>query len=780
MNEYITRQERNEDTFNLKKIVLRFLVYWYWYLISIILFVFLFLMKVRYATPMYKVHAQVMVEDNQSGGSSYANGGMMINLTGVTNPKNNIYNQLAILQTHDLVQQVVNNMQLNVSYYHKGSIRDVELYNTCPFQVNFIPYSNTIIPAVFEVLFSLSNKNSFVINSRSQEAIKANFGDTLHLYNGSYCITRTGMQYDADATYYFTIATYAQAADKIAGNLSSELMGTKATVINLTFNTDVPQKGEDVLKNVILAYTRRNLNEKNRISDSTIDFINNRIAIVSRELGGIEGNIQHFKQENKIADLSAQAEQLVTNSNEYYQKLNDVDVQLTVIKTMVAYLTDERNNFRPVPALFTSDAMFSGLLLKYNDLQVQRDRLLLSVKESNPIAANLNVQIANLRADLIKSLYSQQNAYQISKKQLLFQNSEVNSLIQNVPVQERQFLDLSREKELKQNLYLYLLQKSEETAISKAANMPNINIIESPKADLSPYAPEKNSALLTGLLLGLALPTGIILLRLALNNKILIKDDITAATSCTILAEVGHSNRPGVLSFEGEGRSVIAEQFRIFRTNMDFITADKKCPVILVTSSVSGEGKSFIASNLAQVYAYGGKKVLLMELDLRKPKLSDMFGLSIDAGFTSYIISNQPLSNFVKPIKNHPNLFIISSGSVPPNPAELLLSEKVSLLFNDLKKEYDVIIVDTPPAAAVTDAQILSRHSDVNLYVVRQKYSHKNSLEIVNDLMNYKKLNSLYLIVNDVKKGMSYGYGYQYAYALGEKKNWWQKLVLKK
>lgn len=594
---------------------------------------------------MYKVHAQVMVEDNP-GAPSSSYGNLAINYTGIYAPRSNIYNQLAVLQTRDLLVSVVNNLNLNVAYYHKGNIRDVELYKDCPFQVVQIPYSTFYAPESFEFIFSKNNPGQYLLKNESI-TVRGSFNDTLRLPNAMYYITETGKPRDSQASYYFTISSSEQAVNSIAANLYSELMASKASVINLSFNTNVPVKGEDVLRQVIQSYINRNLSEKNRMNDSTIDFINNRIDIVAGELGIIEGNIQNFKQDNKITDLSAQAELLVSRTGAFYEQLNDLEVKLSVLNATLSYLEDEKNNYRPVPALLDNESNFSGLFSKYNEMLIARDKLLLSVKENNPITNNLEEQIANIRSDLIKSLNSQKRALIISRNKIVTENNIATSQIGNIPLQERQYINLTRDKDLKQNLYLYLLQKKEETAISKAASMANINVIETPKSDLGPYAPEKNAAISTGVMYGLAIPTALIFLSMVLNNKITRREDVTNATNTTILAEIGHRSESEILSMEDEGRSIIAEQFRIFRTNMDFVTGSVQSPIVHVTSSMTGEGKSFIALNLAQVYAYSGKRVLLMELDLRKPKLSSLLGIKNEIGFSNFIISSSHIRNLL-------------------------------------------------------------------------------------------------------------------------------------
>jgi len=457
---------------------------------------------------------------------------------------------------------------------------------------------------------------------------------------------------------------------------------------------------------------------------------------------------------------------LVQNNSLFYQKLNEAEVQLNVIETMLNYLIDEKNNNRPVPALLTTDPTFSQLMSQYNALVIQKERLLLTVKENNPIASNLTAQIRNVRNDMVKSLQSQKKALEINKAKIVQQNEEIAGGIHNVPAQERQYVDLTREKDVKQALYLYLLQKKEETAITRASNLPSASVIEEPRSEYLPYFPNKIVIGASAILLAFIFPTGFIIVKQLLSNKIVSREDVTNGTSIPIIGEVGHYDGTGMLNMKEAGRTAVAEQFRVFRTNMDFLVKQKQCPIVLVTSTMSGEGKSFISSNLAAVYGYGEKKVLLMEMDLRKPKLSAMLGVPNESGFTSYIIGNGSINDYIKSLPT-PNIFILNSGPVPPNPAELLMSEKVKKMFEELKSQFDVIIIDSAPIGAVTDAQILADHSDVNLFVMRQNYSYKNSVELINELIERERIENLYIIVNDVKKGSLYRYGYGNKYGYG-------------
>lgn len=765
----------NSDVFDIKNTFTTLLNHWKLFLFFATVFVVLGYVFTKYVTPMYKVNAEVLVQDDNSKttSSSILSSTGLQDFGGLLDVQSNVLNEVAIIQSKDILGKVVRGMNLTIEYYKKNGIRYDEIYKKSPFNIYFLPKNDSTITTTFDLIFGKLGAGNRIkmtaTNAVSDTAFVAMFNDTIRLPIGKIVISRTGLPFE-DVEYRLKVSSVDVKVAEIIGNLLIENTNSQTTVISLSYNTNVPSKGEDIVRMIISEYTKRNLTEKNRISDSSIAFINSRITIVSHDLNEIEGEIQNFKQANKIADLSEQSKALIDNSSLYNEKLNQVEVQLNVTNATLNYLKDKNNYKRPVPYLINNDPTFLAVLQKYNELQAERDKNALSISAENPIAQNLEGQINNLRLDLNKSLENQIKALNTTLYQIENENTTLRSLVNNVPAQEREFVNLSREQGVKQALYLYLLQKKEETAITEAANLAGASIIASPKSDFSPYFPRTSLILAASLVLGLIIPTIIILLSNILHIRINSREDITNITDANILAEIGHSNTK-ILAMKTQGRSMLAEQFRVFRTNMDFITGQKKCSKILITSSMSGEGKSFIAANLSQIYAYSGKKVLLMELDLRKPHISNLLGASKEKGFTNFIISGGSVDDYIEQLPDHQNVFILGSGPVPPNPAELLMSPEVERMFNYLSNQYDIIIIDSPPIGLVIDTQILAKYSDVNLFVVREGVTFKNNLAIVSDLTENDKFSNLYLIINDVKKGTSYkygsGYGYGYGYGQG-------------
>jgi capsular exopolysaccharide synthesis family protein len=765
------KQKGSEDEFDMKQIIGNLLDHWKLFVISVIVFLLLTFLFIKLSTPRYTVHAQVLIQDQQSGNSSlFGSSSPLSDLSDLFNVPSNVNNELAILQTRDLMDKVVKEMKLYVKYYEHGAVTSVELWKKLPFTVNFLQLSDSILNPVEFDIKKTNGHGLFIKTSDLDTSFNVNYNTPVKTSIGTFTVEPGNINMDTTTEYSFVVSSVDATIEDVQEDLTIQIPDKTTTVIDIQLNVNLPEKGQEILAQLINDYIKGNLETKNTMSDSTIAFINSRIGLVSSDLEGIEKNVASFKEQNNIANLSAQSKEMIDNATTYYDKQNQIDVQLNVVDMMLKYLQDATTNTRPVPALLTTDPTFSSLLEKYNEALIQRDRLSLSSTADNPIAQNLDTQIANMRSDLIKSLTNQQKALTVARDNLAAQNGTIRSLMSKVPEQERQFLDLSRQQDIKQQLYIFLLQKKEETAITKASNIPSASVIQTPKSDFKPYFPKKILLFPLGFLLGLIIPGIYIIAKFFLNTKVLSRSDIEQVTDVPTIAEISHSNKPdSMMLVNNDSRSVVAEQFRAFRTNLQFLSIQRKCPIYLVTSSMSGEGKSFIATNLAQVSALSGKRVLLMEMDLRKPKISTALGMENKVGFTNYIISDLRLRDIIRPVETAENVYLLSSGLIPPNPAELLLNPKMKDMFEELRDNYDLIIIDSPPVGLVTDTQILAEYSDVNLYVVRLGYTFKNQLELLNDMMNETNSNfkNLYLIANDIKAGASYKYGYGYSYGYG-------------
>ena len=737
-------------------------------IIALVLFLFTAFLYLRYTTPQYKIHAKVLVQDEKKNASSgsFLGSGMIKDFGDLFGIKNNVANEVEILETKALLSKIVKEHNYFVQYFRTGLLNDIEQYKSMPFEVVFTSPIDSIIPLNITLLISKGDSLFQLNNEKSEPHKWFRFGDIINAGNISFYLKKSGLPYD-QREYSFTIKNIDQTVSEIASKLSIDVTNKETTVIGIDYVTTIPRKGEDLLANLIGAYMDRNLNEKNRIIDSTLIFLTQRINIVINDLNGIESEIQTFKEKNGIIDIPNQSKSLIENANNYYNKSKEAEVQLEIVGDMLSTL--ESGNKTIMPYLSNSQPSFLALLQSYNSLIIDRDKSLLTARGDNPILRNIEVQLATVRSDMIRNLKSQQKDLSTAKVNFDAENKKVIKEIASLPLTERTYINYSRERDVKQALYLFLLQQKEQAAISKASNISNATIIDGPKSEYRPFTPKRIMIYLIGVFAAIFLTLLWIFVKGLFNNKIVSKKDLLQLTDCPIIAEIGHNINDSII-LDDDGRSVLSEQFRQLRTNLSFTIGNNKCSRIVVTSSISGEGKSFISFNLALIYARTGKKVLLIEMDLRKPKLSRLLNMDNTNGYTNYIVNNGDINKYIQQLPINEHLYFLSSGPVPPNPAEILMSESTESMFGILSQRFDYIIIDTPPLGLVTDAQIISKFSDTVLYLVRCNFSYLKSIETINEHYLEKKLNNLYLVMNDMKSsngGYGYGYGYGYTYGYG-------------
>ncbi|EOR94073.1 Tyrosine-protein kinase Wzc [Arcticibacter svalbardensis MN12-7] len=748
-----------DETKEFLQFVGKILANWFWVLLSTVICLSGAFFYSRYYTPVYKISAKVLFNDEKNGSGLGAQNDLL-DLSSLLGSKSSVDNEAEVLKTRMLMEKVVRGLNLNITYYSKGNIRDIELIEP-PFTVQLLNTRDTIQSASFDVKFLDSNTFE-ITNEDVTKTVKYNqplFLDNIGKVN---FVRNVGILRKKDF-YKFEVTSIDQTVSAFMNELSVSVTNKQVSTIDLIFNYPIPQKGELILNSLIEKYVQGNITDKNLIADSTISFIENRLQYVGQELGDIEGSIQNFKQKSKITDITEQSKVLIQSSGQYIDELAKVETQLSILNSLENYLKDGSKNKRVLPsAVLPEDMVFSGLIERYNTLLLDRDRQSLSSTENNPYIQNLEEQISNLRIDMLSNLSNTRSSLIITRNKLRQRTGLVEGEIRKVPAAERTYLDLARQQQIKQELYIFLLQKREETAISKTSNISNSKVIDLPKANPIPFKPNKRMILLVGLAIGLIIPLSLIYFKGLLNTRVVTKQDITDNTIVSIIAEIGNNDSGADIIINNESRTPIAEQFRSLRTNLSFfLKGDEK--TILLTSSMSGEGKSFISLNLANVLAISGKKVVVMEMDLRKPNLSSKLNLSNSFGVTNYIISEETdINDIIVESGVLPNLYIISSGPIPPNPAETILTKRLDDLMEALKAQFDYIIIDAPPVGLVTDAQLLSKYSDLTLYVVRQGYTYKSQLAIIQDLYSNKKMKQISVLINDIKLDGGYGYGYGY------------------
>jgi len=752
--------EKNQVDFKL--LAAKMLRNWYWFLLSVIVFMSVSYIYLRYTTPIFRTTAKILIKSDQNQTSGEDAMAKALNTQFSTS--SNVEGEVEIFKTRHLMEQVVRNTKAYIGYFHKGKILTVDLYKHSPVILTLLDSPDSIKPTSLEVTFSGSKVK--LHNERYDKLV--NFYEPFVVPGlGRVQVEKQSDQFDKKDTYIVNVATINSTVSYLLSKLEVSIPIKQVDMIYLSFTDPVSDFSENVLNKLIKAYTDGNLLDKNQIADSTIAFIDNRLVYVGKELGNVEGNVQSFKQKNKLADLTAQSSLLVNSTADYLEQRAKAETQLSIISSVESYLEDSGTNQRLVPSGgLLDDPNFADLVARYNGIVLEKEKRSIGQTEDNPYMQNLNNQIALARADMLSSLKGMKRALNISLEKIDARSNMLAGKVNEVPVVERGFLDLSRQQQIKQELYVFLLQKREETAISKTSNTSNCKIIE-PPASTGPISPIRTNILGYGILVGLLIPFATIFVADRLNNKVNSREQVTNNTQVSIIGEIGKSvNILDTIVVEQGSRTPISEQFRALRTNLAFFLNENE-KTILLTSSMSGEGKSFIAINLATVLAISGKKVLVMEMDLRKPNLSNKLRMKNDFGFTNYIVSADiSPADIIKPSGTHENLSIINSGNIPPNPTEIIMNKRMDLLMKHLNEQFDYIIIDAPPIGMVTDAQLLSKYADLTLYVVRQGYTFREQLEIPQELYVSHKMKNIAILMNDVKSEGRYGYGYGYGYGL--------------
>lgn len=762
------------------ELVNKYRQHWHWFLLCGLLGLSIAYLKLRYSTPVYKIQAKILVVDAKSNGSGASGPGSFEgDLGALLGGPSSVDNEAEILKTRYIMERVVKDDNEQVTVFQPGTVRDMETYPS-PVEMLLLSSHDSIAGGIFS-LEILDGKRGRITQGEGFSAV-FDFGERIELPRVGFVTIAPADSIDLPSGQFFKIkiAAFDNRVSNFMGRLGVNIQSNLASVIDLSFDYPLRKKGEQILNKLIQVYIENNIINKNTIADSTIAFIDKRLALVATELYDIEQEIEDFRQSRNLANMSSQAQILLENTRDYVNQLADIQTQLSILENVESYLVDE-NKPRVLPnAVLADDVVFTSLIRSYNELLLERGRRLLSATPDNPTVINLDRQLGALRQDMLSNLRSTGSRLRITKENLERKTAQLETEIKDVPATERVYLDLSRQQQIKHELYVYLLQKREETAISKTASVSNSRVIDPPKAASSPFSPKRAPTLLAGLLIGLIVPSALIYFRDLLNTKVRAIDDIKRQTSTPVIGEIIRSRYKETLVVGEHSRSAISEQFRSLRTNLAFYLTEPNQKTVLLTSSMSGEGKSFVALNLATILAITGKRVVLMEMDLRKPNISVKLANSNETGFTNYVINTRLTpKEILRPSGIQDNLFVIGSGPVPPNPAETILHPRLDELMQYLKNRFDYIIIDAPPIGLVTDAQLLSQFADLTLYLVRLGYTYKNQLQIVDELLRNRKMKQLALLVNDIdpRGGHTYGYGSGYGYGYydeGEKHPWWK------
>ena len=758
---------------------------WYWFVLSLIIFGSLGAIYLRYTTPMYQSTAKLLIKD-ESGSNRRGQSLQNMSNLGIISNSTGIDNEMEILTSHSLAEDAIRDLKLYVNYSTKGRVKDVILYRNQPLNVDVDPGHLEKLNAPIDltitkdsIFYIVSGTYYVPTNDNSNEGPYSinrkitNLPATIATRAGIITISSNyGHTLKNSDVLNISILSPRMAANKYTSELQVSQTAKSTSIAQLQLTDEVPQRSLDYLKQLAIVYNRQANEDKNTIALRTDKFINDRLSKINTELGKTEGELQNYKQKNGIVELQMNAGNSVANQNNSELKLADVETQIELFNTIAREVeSSSRNLTQVIPSnVGLDDQSSTSLINKYNELVLERNRLLRSASESSPVVEPLTAQIRELNGNIRRAIAAARQNLLIQRDAVSAQVNKYNGQVAETPQQERMLTQIDRQQEVKSGLYLMLLQKREENSISLAATADKGKLIDDPQL-VGKISPKSTSIMMVALLIGLVIPVLVILVLQFFRYKIEGHDDVARLTKLPIIADVAVASnkakgKADIVVHENQNNQM-EEIFRSMRTNLQFMLKEGQ-KVVLFTSSTSGEGKTFNAANLSVSFGLLGKKVILVGLDIRRPRLAELFGINDHKhGITNLLVKDNPtaeeLQEQILPSGVNKNLDLLMAGPIPPNPAELIARNSLDIIINLLKEKYDYIMIDTAPVGLVTDTLQIARVVDASIYMCRADYTPKSSFNLINALANENKFPNMAIVLNGIdmsKRKYSYYYGY--------------------
>jgi tyrosine-protein kinase Etk/Wzc len=765
-----------------KDFIFRYLHYVPLVLVSVALCLVIAYIKVRYTTQIFKVQSSLLIQNDASNGSGGAGGGAkdeQFEALFLTRDALNLSNEIQILQSTPVLQRVAKDLGLQTTYYSRGNVRGSLIYPNFPFTLNILGKDDSTKGLGFRI--TLLSADRYTVD---EGKTVFHFGDTLHVGDARVQLIRhpeinifsfSSRQFEIDWS------PLVDAALDLQGGIKVVQINEQSTILTLTFTGENPPLGRDVLNTLMAVYDTLMVEEKNRIAANTLRFINDRIFELRDTIKGVQGALASFMVGNNLFDIDNQSKADLEKMGESAKLRADQEVKIDIVNHLLQYMSDKKNFHELVPTnLGIEEPALTQMTLEYNRLTLEREKNIKTTPEINPMIVGMDETLDKLRREIYSALQNVKTAYMIAGQKLDDVQNGINAHVTTLPGKSLGLLNIQQRQKIYEDLYSLLLQKKLEISLSSASTISNSRVLEPAMAGSGPVSPDRKNIYTMYFLLGLLLPTGFVVLRELLQDKINGKADVEKYTTAPILGEIGHSETDKALVVTQNSRRLISEQFRIIRTNLQYIISKVDRPVIMVTSSFSGEGKSFVSTNMGAVMALSGKKTVIMEFDIRKPKILAGLELKRKMGITNYIIGKASFSELPIKVNGVDDLYVIPCGPIPPNPSEILLDARMDELMKEVTEHFDVVIMDTAPIGLVSDAIALNRFSNCTLYITRQGYTFRKQLGLLEDLYVNKKMPGLCVLINDVKADGYYGgyygggYGYYGGYGYGRQSDYFE------
>lgn len=775
-------EQEETSSINFQTIYTAVILHWKWFVLSLIICMGSAMIYLRYKTPVYQAYAKLLIKDDDSRGRGGKSGVLTTSNLGIMSNSTGIDNEMEILSSLSIAQQAVRDLKLYVNYSLEGKVKDHLIYNSEPISVDLDP--SHLEKLNYPISLEINRKgSSYTVTGEylnPKTGVKNSIEKTITSFP-TRIDTKTGiitLQSNGDRgllpegrALKVTILSPKSVAAKYAGSLSVSQTSKTTTIAELVLKDESPQRAVDYLRQLAICYNRQANEDKNEIAVRTEEFINGRLEKINAELGSTEGSLEEYKKRNNMVELKMNAAQAVQNQDVYSQKLAEANTQMALLNSISEYMNDPSNKYQTLPSnVGLSDASATSLIDKYNDIVITRNRLLRSASESSPTVTPLTAQLDDLTSSIQRAMIQARKSMEIERNNIANMYGRYASQTNATPEQERILTQIGRQQDVKSGLYLMLLQKREENSISLAATADKGKLIDDPQY-MGKVSPKNSMIMLIALIMGLAIPAGIIFVINFMRYKIEGHDDVAKLTSLPIIADVAIASetaktKADIVVHENQNNQM-EEVFRSLRTNLQFVMAENE-KVILFTSSTSGEGKTFTAANLAVSFALLDKKVVLVGLDIRKPRLAELFEINDHQhGITNLLTQPDPTAADVKKqilksgISN--NLDILMAGPIPPNPTELVARKSLDQVIDILKETYDYVLIDSAPVGLVTDTLQIGRVANATVFLCRADYTPKEAFDYINDLAKEKKLPNMCVVINGIdmsKKKYGYYYGY--------------------
>jgi|1048.fasta_scaffold00080_21 capsular exopolysaccharide synthesis family protein len=739
-----------------------------WLLVSVGIAISIAYTRLRYINPVYSASGRVLIKTDKSGSNVF--GEKLGEVVTASVNTRLMDDQVELIKSTALARLVVRSADLQQTYYFKGKLRNSLIHNPqSPIRLHILTIHDSSVAFTLDIRV-LDEKQFTIAGVNTPIAFGVNFRHRL----GVFRLEKRFSDFGNNKDFLVSWTPELDLARALAGGIQVGVVTKGGNVLNFVYYAEHPKVAEDIVDGFQHAYQEYSLKDKRESAVSALDFIEAQLNDSKTDLGILELQLQQFRETNKAVALSEQASGYFESLQTSGEKIAEQAINIKMLDHIISYVNDEKNSAKVIPMFAevkTGNAL--DLITNYNKLLLQKEISLQTVPKGSPIIIDYNLSLDKLKGEIILSLNHLKDNYVAVQESLKLNEFQSRLELKDMPRKERQLLDITRQQKVMEELYASLLQKKLQTSISTASTLSNIQLLESAYSSGMPVTPQPRSFYTTAILIGILIPLALAFLLEFLNDKVRTKEDIESVTAVPMLGEIGHVSGDQTLVISSRDRKFISEQFRIVRTSLQYILSEgKKTNVILVTSSMSGEGKSFIATNMAAVVAVSGKKTVLIEFDIRKPRLMKGLGMyqTDKKGLTHFLIGKADVEEIIQKVDGVDNLYIIPCGLVPPNPAELILSERLKQLFVQLEQNFDMIIVDSPPVGLVSDGYVLGNYADATLFVVRHNYTFKKQLTLLQSIYTDRKLPHLSLVINDVKAPLgynnytgylNYGYGYR-------------------